>query len=74
MESIKWLEQFEDHPSFSFLQDALITDEKLVIEGNKGAFLQVIMATLQKNKARKQLIIANDQEEAAYFLMTYKIF
>lgn len=67
MESIKWLERFEDHPSFSFLQDTLITDEKLVIEGNKGAFLQVIMATLQKNKARKQLIIANDQEEAAYF-------
>ncbi len=66
MESTKWLSAFENHPAFSSLKDALITDEKLVIQGNKGSFLQVLMAALQNQKAQKQLIIAADQEEAAY--------
>ena len=66
MDSTKWLTKFEEHPLFNILQDSFITDEKLVIKGSKGSFLQVLMASLQNKKARKQLIIASDQEEAAY--------
>ena len=66
MISTKWLPKFEKNPVFKTLQDSLITDEKLVIKGNKGSFLQVLMAAIQNQKTRKQLIIAADQEEAAY--------
>ena len=66
MKSLEWLTKFENHPTFSKLQDSLITNEKLNIKGIKGSFLQVLMAALQKSKPQKQLIIANDQEEAAY--------
>ncbi len=66
MNSINWLSKFEKHPLFYTLYDSLITDEKLVLKGHKGSFLNVFMAALQIKKARKQLIIANDQEEAAY--------
>lgn len=66
MESIKWLAKFEEHPLFNILQDSFITDEKLVIKGSKGSILQVLIASLQRKKPRKQLIIASDQEEAAY--------
>lgn len=66
MKSLEWLSKFENHPSFSKLQDSLITNEKLVIKGTKGSFLQVLMSALQNSKPEKQLIIANDQEEAAY--------
>ena len=66
MNSIKWLSKFEGHPLFSILEDSFITNEKLVLKGNKGSFLNVLMAALQVKKERKQLVIANDKEEAAY--------
>lgn len=66
MNFIKWLSKFEKHPLFSVLEDSFITDKKLVLKGNKGSFLNVLMAALQVKKARKQLIIANDKEDAAY--------
>ena len=66
MNSIKWLSNFEVHPLFSFLEDSFITDEKLALKGNKGSFLNVLIAALQSKKPLKQLIIANDKEEAAY--------
>lgn len=66
MNSIKWLSNFEAHPLFSFLEDSFLTDEKLALKGNKGSFLNVLIAALQVKKPLKQLIIANDKEEAAY--------
>ena len=66
MDSIKWLSNFEVHPLFSFLENSFLTDEKLTIKGNKGSFLNVLIAALQVKKPLKQLIIANDKEEAAY--------
>jgi len=66
MESKKWLSEFEKHPVFETFKDSLISNEKLVVKGNKGSFLQVLMAAIQNIKTRKQLIIASDQEEAAY--------
>lgn len=66
MKSLDWLPKFENHPLFNKLQDSLVTNEKLVLKGLKGSFLQVLLAAIQNNKAKKQLIIANDQEEAAY--------
>ena len=66
MESKKWLKQFEKHPVFPILQDAYSTNEKINIQGNKGSLLQVLIAALQNKVQHKQLIIAEDQEEAAY--------
>ena len=66
MNSIKWLSKFEAHPLFSFLEDSFLTDEKLALKGNKGSFLNVLIAALQAKKPQRQLIIANDNEEAAY--------
>ena len=66
MNSIKWLSKFEEHPLFLFLEDSFLTDEKLALKGNKGSFLNVLIAALQAKKPHRQLIIANDNEEAAY--------
>ena len=66
MESKKWLKQFEKHPVFPILQDAYSTNEKINIQGNKGSLLQVLIAALQNKVQHKQLIITEDQEEAAY--------
>ena len=41
-------------------------NEKINVQGNKGSLLQVLIAALQNNVQHKQLIIAEDQEEAAY--------
>ncbi len=66
MNSSKWLSKYEAHPLFPILEDSFVTNEKLVVTGNKGSFLNVLIAALQAKNPRKQLIIANDKEEAAY--------
>ena len=73
MNSIKWLSKYEEHPLFSVLEDSFVTNEKLIVKGNKGSFLNVLIAALQAKKSRKQLIIANDKEEAAYIFNDIQI-
>ena len=67
MNAKNWLPDFETNQGYLKLKEGLEGRKKLNIKGNKGSFLQVLIATFQSENPQKQLIIANDQEEAAYF-------
>lgn len=66
MNAKNWLPDFETNQGYLKLKAGLEGRKKLNIKGNKGSFLQVLIATFQSENPQKQLIIANDQEEAAY--------
>jgi len=66
MDAKNWLLDFENYDAYKNLKTAVKGNSKLNIKGAKGSFLQVLIAALQTSNPQKQLIIANDQEEAAY--------
>lgn len=66
MDAKAWLSQFKKHPIFLQLEDLDKSKTSVHLKGCKGSILSVIIAALQDSKPSKQLIIANDQEEAAY--------
>ena len=66
MDAKKWLPDFKTNQGYIKLKAGIEENTKLNIKGNKGSFLQVLVSTLQLEKPQKQLIIANNQEEAAY--------
>lgn len=66
MDATNWLLEFNDHQEYQNLKTDIESSSNLYIKGAKGSFLQVLIATFQASTPNKQLIIANDQEEAAY--------
>lgn len=66
MESKQWLKKFQSHSEIEQLIESFQKSNKVQIKGVRGSLLQVAIAYLQDKEPKKQLIIANDQEEAAY--------
>lgn len=66
MNASDWLGKVKQHTSFISITDNFSIVDKCVFKGLKGSYLSVLIAALQDDKERKQLIIANDAEEAAY--------
>lgn len=66
MSAADWLLYIKQHPLFSSVQSDFNLINNSFINGLKGSYLSAFISALQQEKERKQLIIANDAEEAAY--------